>query len=71
MLIGATTDLIKLVRIALRRADSELASSAAANAAHSMNAQQFRQLDDARTLRDLESIPPASTPAVPVRAINR
>jgi len=60
MVIGATTDLIKIMSNWLRRADSELVTNAARNAAHSMNAHQFRQLDDLRTLRDLESIPAAT-----------
>jgi hypothetical protein len=60
MVIGATTDLIRIMGTLLRRADSGLASHAARNAATSMNAHQFRELDDARTLRDLESIPPAN-----------
>jgi hypothetical protein len=72
MIIGVTTDLIKLVSNLVRRADSGLASSAAENAARSMDAQHFRQLDDARTLRDLANIPAVqSAPARPIPALNR
>jgi len=70
MIIGTTTDLIKMMSTLVRRADSGLASYAAQNAALSMNARQFRELDDARTLRDLESIPSAAAPA-PVASSHR
>lgn len=72
MIIGVTTDLIRFVSDVVRHADYRLASVAAANAARSMNAQQFRQLDDARTLRDLTHIPRAeSAAAKPVHALSR
>jgi hypothetical protein len=43
----------------VRRADAGLARSAARNAAHSVDAQRSRRLEDARTLRDLQAIPGA------------
>jgi hypothetical protein len=54
-----TRDAVRLLRAIARRADAHLARSAERNAAHSVNAVHTRELEDARTLRDLESIPAA------------
>ncbi|MFI7589528.1 hypothetical protein ACIB24_20880 [Spongisporangium articulatum] len=50
---------MKIVSSLARRADELLAESAARNAAHSVEVRKVRQLDDIRTLRDLERIPAA------------
>jgi hypothetical protein len=48
----------------VRRADAGLARSAARNAAHSVEAKHSREIEDARTLRDLKNIPSAETLAI-------
>jgi hypothetical protein len=57
MLVNTTTEVVRIMGVWVRRADAGLARSAALNAAHSMDAERSRQLDDARTLRDLSKIP--------------
>jgi hypothetical protein len=58
-MLFAASEVLRIMSTIVRRADSGLAVVAARNAAHSMNAQQFRRLEEARTLRDLASIPTA------------
>jgi hypothetical protein len=60
MLVNTTTEVVKFMGVWVRRADAGLARSAALNAAHSVDAARSRQLDDARTMRDLAKIPAAS-----------
>lgn len=57
----ATSEVVRIMGVWVRRADAGLARSAARNAAHSVEAEQARRLDDARTLRDLQRIPPHGT----------
>ena len=59
MRMSATPDVVKMMGIWIRRADAGLARSAARNAAHSVEAEQARRLEDARTMRDLQGIPAA------------
>jgi hypothetical protein len=61
MLVNTTTDVVRLMGGWVRRADAGLARSAALNAAHSVDAHRSRELDDARTMRDLAKIPAATT----------
>ncbi len=61
MRVTATSEVVRIMGVWVRRADAGLARSAARNAAHSMDDTRSRQLDDARTLRDLQSIPTAKT----------
>ena len=61
MLMNATTDVVRIMGVWVRRADAGLARSAALNAALSVDADRTRQIDDARTMRDLAKIPAAST----------
>ena len=60
MRVNATAEFVRIVGVWVRRADSELVRSAARNAAHSMNAERTREIEDARTLRDLQKIPAAT-----------
>jgi hypothetical protein len=53
MLATATTDLLRTVTERVRRADADLARTAARNAAAGVAAHGARRLDDARALRDL------------------
>jgi len=62
MLVNATTDVVRIMGVWVRRADAGLARSAALNAAHSVDADRTRQIDDARTMRDLAKIPAAGRP---------
>lgn len=52
----ATPDVVRIMGVWVRRADAGLARSAARNAAHSMEDRRTRELDDARTLRDLRRL---------------
>jgi hypothetical protein len=61
MLVNTTTDVVRIMGVWVRRADAGLARSAALNAAHSVDADRSRQIDDARTMRDLAKIPAAGT----------
>lgn len=61
----ATTDVVRLMGVWARRADAGLARSAARNAAHSMEDRRTRELDDARTLRDLRKLAPATRGRTP------
>jgi hypothetical protein len=56
MRMGTTPDMVRLTVGLIRRADAGLARSAARNAAHSVEADRARRLDDARTMRDLQNI---------------
>ena len=62
MRVNAPADVVRMMGHLARRADAGLARSAARNAAHSMNAHRVREIEDARTLRDLQNIPEAPTP---------
>jgi hypothetical protein len=55
--MNTTPDVVRIMGVLIRRADAELARSAARNAAHSVEAEQARRLEDSRTMRDLQSIP--------------
>jgi hypothetical protein len=59
MLVITTTDFVRIMGVWVRRADAGLARSAALNAAHSVDAERSRRIDDARTMRDLAKIPSA------------
>lgn len=63
MRVSATSEVVRIMGVWVRRADAGLARSAARNAAHSVEAAQARRLDDARTLRDLQGIPLADPEA--------
>ena len=60
MRVTATSEVVRIMGVWIKRADAGLALSAARNAAHSVEAEQARRLDDARTMRDLHSIDPTS-----------
>jgi hypothetical protein len=71
---SATVDAVRLLRRWAHRADAHLARSAAHNAAQSMHGARVRELEDARTMRDLEKIPAAEADrlaAAPQRASAR
>jgi hypothetical protein len=57
MRMNTTPDVVRIMGVLIRRADAELARSAARNAAYSVEAERARRLEDARTMRDLQSIP--------------
>lgn len=61
MLMNTTTDVVRIMGVWVRKADAGLARSAALNAALSVDADRSRQIDDARTMRDLAKIPAANT----------
>lgn len=61
MRVTATSEVVRIMGVWVRRADAGLARSAARNAARSVDAHRSRQLEDARTLRDLQRIPGADT----------
>jgi hypothetical protein len=62
MRVTATPDVVKIMGVWIKRADAGLARSAARNAAHSVEAERARRLEDARTMRDLQGIPAVARP---------
>ncbi len=54
-----TTEVVRIMESLVRRADSGLVRSAARNAAISVLDARSREIDDARTLHDLQKIPAA------------
>ena len=62
MRVSTTPDVVKFMGVWIRWADAGLARSAARNAAHSVEAERARRLEDARTMRDLQGIPAAVRP---------
>ena len=72
MIVNTTTDVVRIMGVLVRRADAGLARRAALNAAHSMEVNRSRRIDDVRTMRDLARIPSADlrTAAQPRRASN-
>jgi hypothetical protein len=58
MRVTATADVVRIMGVWVRRADAGLARSAARNAAHSVEAERSRELEDARTMRDLHNLTP-------------
>jgi hypothetical protein len=61
--VQTTTEVVRIMESLVRRADSGLVRSAARNAATSVHAARSREIDDARTMHDLQKIPPAGTPS--------
>jgi hypothetical protein len=61
MRVNATAEIVRVMGVWVRRAETGLVRSAAQNAAISMNAERTRQIDDARTMRDLQKIPSVTT----------
>jgi hypothetical protein len=64
--VQTTTEVVRIMEGLVRRADSGLVRSAVRNAATSMHAARSREIDDARTLHDLQKIPAAA--ASPTRS---
>jgi hypothetical protein len=56
MISTATTEVMRLVSLFVRRLDSELVESAARNAESSVLDQHRRRVDEVRTLNDLHAI---------------
>jgi hypothetical protein len=72
MRINATAEFVRIMGVWVQRADSGLVRSAVRNAAHSMHVERTREIDDARTLRDLQKIPAANTaPAAGRQRVSR
>jgi len=70
MLTTATSEVMRLVSVFVRRLDAELVESAARNAESSVLDQHRRRFDEMRTLNDLRAIerrtsrrPPSPRPA--------
>ena len=60
MRVTATTEVIRVMGVWVRRADAGLATSAARNAAASVAASRDGRLETARTLRDLQALLPTA-----------
>jgi len=56
MRVSATSEVVRIMGVWVRRADAGLARSAARNAAHSVKAEEARRLEYARALRDLQGL---------------
>ena len=63
MMVSATSEVVRIMGVWVRRADAGLARRAAHNAAASVADHQARRLDEARTLRDLAAVLPVRSPA--------
>jgi hypothetical protein len=61
VLVAAPNEIIRVMGVWIRRADARLASGAVRNAAMQVASHQQRQLDEARTLRDLRKLRPATS----------
>ncbi|HEY6794874.1 MAG TPA: hypothetical protein VI248_09335 [Kineosporiaceae bacterium] len=70
MLVIATTEVVRAMGDLIRRADAGLARGAARNAAAGVAVRRARQLEDARTMRDLQRLE-ATTEARPGDALDR
>ncbi len=55
MLVSATSEVVRIMGVWVRRADAGLAVSAARNAATSVADVRARRIEEARALRDLQS----------------
>lgn len=55
MLVIATSEVVRIMGVWVRRADAGLARSAAANAAWSLRDRRQHEIDSARVLRDLNT----------------
>ena len=62
MMVSATSEVVRIMGVWVRRADAGLARAAARNAASSMADLSARRFEAARTLRDLN----AAFPGVPI-----
>jgi hypothetical protein len=56
MMVSATSEVVRIMGIWVRRADAGLAAGAARNAAASMADHRARRLDEVRALRDLQAL---------------
>ncbi len=56
MLTAATSDVVRLMALFVRRIDAELAETAVRNAESGVQAHQERRADEVRTLRDLQAL---------------
>lgn len=56
MLTAATSDVVRLMALFVRRIDAELAETAVRNAESSMQADHERWAEEVRTLRDLQAL---------------
>jgi hypothetical protein len=65
MMVSATSEVVRIMGVWVRRADAGLASAAARNAATSMAELSARRFEAARTLRDLNAVFPTDH-ALPV-----
>jgi hypothetical protein len=63
MLTAATSEVMRLVSLFVRRIDSELVESAVRNAESSVLDQHRRRIEELRTLSDLHAIQERATPA--------
>jgi hypothetical protein len=71
MLMATTIGLVRALVALARRVDVELAETAARNAAIVVTERESRQIEDARTIRDLDRLGladdgvPTATPSLP------
>ena len=69
MLVLATSEVVRVMGVWVRRADAGLLEGAARNAATAVAEPHARQLDEARTLRDLRRLRPADRPLPQMRPL--
>jgi hypothetical protein len=62
MLTAATSEVVRLMALFVRRIDSGLAESAVRNAESSVQAHQQRQVEELRTLSDLQALVDTAAP---------
>ncbi|HET9657819.1 MAG TPA: hypothetical protein VFP72_20875 [Kineosporiaceae bacterium] len=61
MIVSATSEVVRIMGVWVRRADAGLALGAARNAAASLADNRARRMDAARALHDLQAVLPAET----------
>jgi hypothetical protein len=62
MLTAATSEVVRLMALFVRRIDSGLAESAVRNAESGVQAHQQRQVEELRTLSDLQALADTAAP---------
>jgi hypothetical protein len=69
LLVQATSEVVRVMGVWVRRADAGLLDQATRNAAAGVAEPQARRMDEARTMRDLRRLRPAEQPLIRMRPL--